>query len=235
MHLYDISSLDPSLNTKTNANDNLVTILYSRVSSHKQKNDLDRQQEYLRSNLPNEHSRSEKIEISDIGSGINFKRPGLLRILRLVKEGKVSSVVVASRDRMARFGFELIEWMCKEFGTKILVLDNEDTTPESELGKDLMSIVQVYCCRWNGQRRYQNRIKNQSQKTEIETIQGSESDSEPVGGLLPIHLQQDDWIIDQQIKQDSKIRIQNKGQTCNTKGKTSKHIEQLLQQQTMVA
>jgi predicted site-specific integrase-resolvase len=72
---------------------------------------------------------------------------------------------VASRDRLARFGFELIEWLCKEFGTELLVLDTEDTTPETELGKDLMSIVQVYCCRWNGKRRYTKK-ENQSIETE---------------------------------------------------------------------
>jgi putative resolvase len=233
MHLYDISSLDPSLNKKTNAKDNLVTILYSRVSSKKQQDDLERQQEYLRSNLPDEYSRSEKIEVTDIGSGINFKRPGLLRILRLVKEGKVSTVVVASRDRMARFGFELIEWMCQEFGSKILVLDNEDTTPESELGKDLMSIVQVYCCRWNGKRRYQN--KNQSPETKVAPNKGTESDVEPMGGLLQIPLQQDDRFINQQIEQDSKDNVQVKRQVGNNKGNKNQYIEQFLPQQIMVA
>lgn len=233
MHLFDISSLDPSLTKKTNERKQLINILYSRVSSQKQKDDLERQQGYLRTNLPNEYSGSEKIEITDIGSGINFKRPGLLRILRLVKEGKVSTIVVASRDRMARFGFELIEWICTEFGTEILVLDTEDTTPESELGKDLMSIVQVYCCRWNGKRRYKE--KNQSKKTEVESNEGTETDSESMGRVLQVPLQQDDRVVDKQIEQNPKVRIPTKRSSSNSKGKKTEPKEQFLQQQEMVA
>jgi putative resolvase len=161
MRLFDLSTINPNLNT----NRKNINILYARVSSQKQKDDLERQKEYLKSNLPDQYSGLSFDTITDIGSGLNFKRPGLLQILGLVKEGKVSTVVVASRDRMARFGFELIEWMCSEFGTKLLVLDKDDSTPESELSKDLMAIVQVYCCRWNGKRRYTKR-KNQVQEVE---------------------------------------------------------------------
>ena len=170
--LFDISSLTPD--KQVNRTEKKV-ILYSRVSSAKQKDDLERQKEYIRTNLPDKYSGSPIDNISDIGSGINFKRPGLLQILGRVKEGKVSTIVVASRDRLARFGFELIEWLCNEYETKILVLDPEDTTPESELGKDLMAIVQVYCCRWNGKRRYKakdkiNEIETESNKgTKVET------------------------------------------------------------------
>ena len=135
MRLFDISSIDPSANIFK------VKIFYSRVSSAKQREDLERQKEFLKSNLPDQSSGSTKIEeISDIGSGINFKRPGLLRILGLVKQGTVSKIVVASRDRLARFGFELIEWLCTEFGTEIVVLDSKDSTPESELGNDLIAL-----------------------------------------------------------------------------------------------
>jgi predicted site-specific integrase-resolvase len=176
MRLFDISSIDSSLQHKTKAKEEMVTILYSRVSSSKQRDDLNRQVQYLRDNLPDEYSRLKIRDVTDIGSGLNFKRPGLLQILGLVKETKVSTIVVASRDRLARFGFELIEWMCTEYGTKIVVLDSEDTTPESELGKDLMSIVQVYCCRWNGKRRYA-KGKNQTEKTETEPNESSKNNS----------------------------------------------------------
>ena len=161
MRLFNLSSINPKLKTK----EKNINILYSRVSSYKQKDDLERQKEYLRQNIPDKYSRCQFDDVSDIGSGLNFKRQGLLRILGLIKEGKVSTIVVASRDRMARFGFELIEWLCFEFGTELVVLDNEDSTPETELSKDLMSIVQIYCCRWNGKRRY----KTKNKKSEIET------------------------------------------------------------------
>jgi predicted site-specific integrase-resolvase len=66
---------------------------------------------------------------------------------------------VASKDRMARFGFDLIEWICSEYGTTIVVLDDENTTQTEELGKDLLSIIQIYCCKWNGSRRYKTTQK----------------------------------------------------------------------------
>lgn len=168
MRLFDLSSINPTLKTQHKN----LNILYSRVSSAKQKDDLQRQKEYLQSHLPDQYSRLPFDHISDVGSGLNFKRPGLLQILGLVKQGKVSTLVVASRDRLARFGFELIEWMCSEFGTKLLVLDNEDSTPEYELSKDLMAIVQVYCCRWNGKRRYTK--KNKMSETEVATHSSTE-------------------------------------------------------------
>ena len=127
-------------------------ILYSRVSSHKQEDDLQRQKQYLEENC----QTKEFTHIQDIASGLNFKRKGLIKILDSVKEGKVRTIIVASKDRMARFGFDLIEWLCHEYGTKILVLDNQNQSPTEELGKDLLSIVQIYCCRWNGKRRYKN-------------------------------------------------------------------------------
>jgi putative resolvase len=174
MRLYDITDINPASFTKQKAKSSKTVVLYARVSSAKQRDDLERQQKYLTDHIPNEYSRHETLKIADIGSGINFKRKGLLSVLGRVKEGNVSAIVVASRDRMARFGFELIEWMCEQFGTKVVVLEDEDTTPEEELGKDLMSIVQVYCCRWNGRRRYRakkqqgNNNKNDEVKAEID-------------------------------------------------------------------
>ena len=200
IRLFDISSINGSIVSKASSKQSIV--LYSRVSSNKQRDDLKRQQQYLKSKLsPIESTRFDILEIQDIGSGINFKRPGLLRILGLVKEGKVSRIVVASRDRLARFGVELIQWICSEFKTQIVVLDSEDTTPESELGNDLMAIVQVYCCRWNGRRRYKakgDNLNHQSNETEIEPNKGTKGETESMGRLLQISLQQDNWDDDQQ-------------------------------------
>ena len=173
IRLFDISSFDPATADNFNslkAKKEPIVIFYSRVSSNKQKDDLNRQKEYIKDSYTDKYTKCE--EITDIGSGINFKRPGLLRILGLIKQGNISTVVVASKDRLARFGFELIEWLCKEYGTKIVVFDTPDTTEESELGTDLMSIVQVYCCRWNGRRRY--KTKNKDTKTEAESNTGTE-------------------------------------------------------------
>jgi len=167
MRLYDITQISETLVAgEKNKKGNRV-ILYARVSSSKQRDDLERQKQYLKDNLPDKYSGSEVVIVADIGSGLNFKRPGLLQVLGSVKERAVSGIVVASRDGLARFGVELIEWLCTQYNTEIVVLDHHDSTPEEELGTDLMSIVQVYCCRWNGKQRYAKKhnqdIQNQAQ------------------------------------------------------------------------
>jgi putative resolvase len=210
MRLYDITEINTSLvsKQKNKACEGTSVIIYARVSSAKQKDDLERQKKYLQSNIPDKYKGCRIVEVSDIGSGINFRRPGLLRILGSVKEGNVSGVVVASRDRLARFGYELVDWMCKEFGTEIVVLDNEDTTPEEELGKDLMSIVQVYCCRWNGKRRYQRKDKaDQDVQAKAETDSESESDAEAVVRVPKVHLQQSHSTTSKATKHDKKQNI----------------------------
>jgi putative resolvase len=191
MRLYDLQSLDSGSLSKQRNQLSKSIVLYSRVSSAKQKDDLQRQKEFLRGHIPDKYAGYKVIEISDVGSGINFKRPGLLRVLGSIKEGNLSAVVVASRDRMARFGFELIEWFCKESSTDILVLDDEDTTPEAELGKDLMSIVQVYCCRWNGRRRY-SKNDNKSLQVEDQADSSTEETPQSMDRVPSGDIQQDD-------------------------------------------
>ena len=233
IRLFDISSIQIH---NSNKQAKQAIVLYSRVSSAKQKQDLNRQKDYVRAGISAvEQAGFDILEISDVGSGINFKRPGLLRILGLVKEGKVSKIVVASKDRLARFGFELIQWLCTEFKTQIVVLDTEDTTPESELGNDLMAIVQVYCCRWNGRRRYKTCNKNQSDEIEITANTGTKEDDEPVGGLCSLPLQQDDSDFDEQEdSKSSEEEIQSPRQISNSNRKQKeKNKKQLLQQQTV--
>lgn len=125
-----------------------ATVIYARVSSPKQKRDLARQRDFLLERFPDTEV------VTDIGSGINWKRPGLLSILERAHTGGISEVVVASRDRLCRFAFDLLEHTLALFGTKITVIDQQDTSPEQELSDDLLSIVQVFCCRRNGKRRY---------------------------------------------------------------------------------
>jgi predicted site-specific integrase-resolvase len=97
--------------------------------------------------------------IFDIGSGLNFKRKGLKTLLERLMRRDQFTLVVAYRDRLARFGFELIEWMVEQNGGKILVLDNNVHSPESELTADLLSIIHVFSCRMHGLRKYGQKIK----------------------------------------------------------------------------
>jgi excisionase family DNA binding protein len=104
--LFDPSSIQGYLIEQEKKTSSRQVILYARVSSHKQQHDLLRQQLFLQTHISDKHSGCEQVK--DVGSGLNFKRPGLLRVLGLVTAGHVSSIVVASKDRHARFGFELI-------------------------------------------------------------------------------------------------------------------------------
>ncbi|NEO37033.1 MAG: IS607 family transposase [Moorea sp. SIOASIH] len=133
-----------------------TTICYCRVSSNKQKDDLARQIAYLHSLFP------EAEIIKDIGSGLNYKRKGLRTILERIVRGDQLTIVVACRDRLTRFGFELIEYLVSLNGGKILVLDQTESCPESELTADLLSIIHVFSCRVHGLRKYGQKIKEDS-------------------------------------------------------------------------
>jgi predicted site-specific integrase-resolvase len=123
-------------------------VVYIRVSSGKQKDDLERQRAYMLDRRPGSRV------VKDVASGINWKRPGLLSILDGAVDGTVKEVVVASRDRLSRLGFDILEWMLRRHGCALTVLQSVDQSPEDELSDDLLSIVQVFCCRRNGKRRY---------------------------------------------------------------------------------
>ncbi|MEA5582601.1 IS607 family transposase [Nodularia harveyana UHCC-0300] len=128
-------------------------ICYCRVSSTKQRDDLGRQIAYIQSLYPDAEI------IKDIGSGINFKRKGLQALLDRLMRGDKLTLVVACRDRLARFGFELIQYMVEQNGGQIVVLDNTVYCPQSELTSDLLSILHVFSCRMHGLRKYSKKIK----------------------------------------------------------------------------
>ena len=102
---------------------------------------------------------------SDIGSGINRKRPKLSKLLSESFNGIVTEVVVAHRDRLSRFAFELLENFFKLSGTKLIVLDNDKyQSEETELSQDLLSIIHIFNCRQMGKRRYKTTIINDTNK-----------------------------------------------------------------------
>jgi putative resolvase len=124
-------------------------ILYCRVSSKKQQEDLARQIAHLRSVYP------DYTVMEDIGSGINWKRPGLKTVLELAMQQRIGNIVVAHRDRLCRFGFDLFEQVIRHGGGKIIVLDEPiHRSSEQELAEDILSILHVYSCKQMGQRRY---------------------------------------------------------------------------------
>ncbi|NEO35287.1 MAG: IS607 family transposase [Moorea sp. SIOASIH] len=154
--LFDSTDLRSFGKARRASRPNNVTICYCRVSSSKQRDDLARQVAYLHSLFP------EAEIIFDIGSGLNYKRKGLRTILERVVCGDKLTIVVACKDRLTRFGFELIEYLVGLNGGKILVLDQSKNCPESELTADLLSIIHVFSCRVHGLRKYGQKIKEDS-------------------------------------------------------------------------
>lgn len=126
-------------------------IIYARVSSAKQESDLKRQIDFLQKKYP-----GYKV-ISDIGSGLNYNRKGFKRLLEGIFTGTIEEIVVAYKDRLCRFGFEIIEQFCEHFSTTITVVDDSDTkSEESELAEDIISIITVFSARFHGRRKYRN-------------------------------------------------------------------------------
>ena len=97
--------------------------------------------------------------IEDIGSGINFNRKGLRKIIKLGIEGKINKLVVAYKDRLTRFGFDLIEDLLKEYSNCDILVENdkEDKEPKEELVDDVLQILNVYTAKMNGLRKYKNK------------------------------------------------------------------------------
>jgi putative resolvase len=128
-------------------------ICYCRVSSAKQKDDLERQVEFMGQQYP-----SAEI-IKDIGSGLNFKRKGLRTLLDRLMRGDKLKIIIACRDRLCRFGFELFEYLVEQNGGELVVLDKTVHCPESELTEDLLAILHVFSCRMHELRSYSKQIK----------------------------------------------------------------------------
>ena len=162
--IYNITNCDPSFGEKEK-------ICYCRVSSAKQMDDLERQKDFFRSKFP-----THKL-VTDVGSGINWKRKGLKTILDRAMQGHISEVVVAHRDRLCRFAFELLEWILIRNGVKLMVLNEEKGhSTDQELADDILSIVHVYSCKKMGGRRYKNK-KN----TTLSNAETEDSDEEMDG------------------------------------------------------
>lgn len=116
-------------------------ILYARVSTKNQKDELNRQIDNLKQYA---YSKGYSFEIiTDIGSGINYKKEGLLKMINLVECGEVDRIIVLYKDRLIRFGYDLIEYICKLNDTKIEIVDNSTISKEQELTEDLIQIITV--------------------------------------------------------------------------------------------
>ena len=145
-------------------------IIYARVSSRKQSEDLKRQSRYLSTFYPNYHL------ITDIGSGINFKRKGFKTILEQLIKGNIKKVVVAYKDRFTRFGFDYFQWMFQQYGAVLESLDQEDLDSREDLLSDLMEVITVFTARYHGRRKYKTGKSEEDRDNEDQVLSDSESE-----------------------------------------------------------
>ena len=130
---------------------NLNIIGYARVSNKKQIDDLERQKENLSKYIDNKYGEHEII--TDIGSGINYEKPGLKKLIEKINKKEVDLIVVLYKDRLLRYGFELVEYFAKLNNVKIDIVDGNDKTEEQELVEDLVQIITVFSCKIQGKRK----------------------------------------------------------------------------------
>jgi predicted site-specific integrase-resolvase len=145
-----------------------ATVIYARVSTRPQIKDLHRQVERLSALYPGAEI------VKEVAGGLNLRRKGLLSLLGRVLKGDIRVIVVAHKDRLARFGFELIEWLCEQFDCQIVVLNQDNLSPHQELVADIIAILHSFSSRLYSLRKHTKQIQ--------ELIQESTSTQEEKGG-----------------------------------------------------
>ena len=163
---YSEDSILAYTNDKRKNKKELNVVGYARVSSKKQSDDLERQVNNLKAYLDSKYDEYEII--TDIGSGINYTKPGLKRLIEKINKKEVDLIVVLYKDRLLRFGFELVEYFANINDVKIEVLDKIDKNQDQELVEDLVQIVTVFSCKIQGKRKAKTKelLSDFSQKIE---------------------------------------------------------------------
>ena len=135
----------------------LPTIAYARVSSHDQKQDLERQVKVLEMYCAS-HGWSYKV-VKDLGSGINYSKKGLQELLELIVDGRISRLVVTHKDRLLRFGAELVFSICEMKNVEVVIINQGDEQPsfEEELVADVLEIITVFSARLYDSRSHKNK------------------------------------------------------------------------------
>ena len=133
-------------------------VIYARVSTRNQKDDLQNQVEFLKQ-FCNAKGMIVNQCMEEFGSGLNYNRKKWNKLLEEVMENKIKTIVSSSKDRFIRFGYDWFEKFCEKFHTKIMIVNNEALSPKEELVQDMISILHVFSCRVYGLRKYKNQIK----------------------------------------------------------------------------
>ena len=145
---YDLSQLRPEL-YRNQSDENRVTIAYARVSSHDQKQDLERQKQVLELYCASMGWTFEVI--ADLGSGMNYYKKGLTKLIKSVLRDEVGRLVLTHKDRLLRFGAELIFAICEIKNVEVVIINKgEDVSFEEDLAKDVLEIITVFSARLYG-------------------------------------------------------------------------------------
>lgn len=133
-------------------------IVYCRVSSTGQKEDLQRQIAAMEQFCLSQGVSITEV-VGEVGGGLNFKRPKFLKIIQQAVLGEIELLYVAHKDRLCRFGFDLVEQIVEWGGGKIVVANAQSLSPHEELTADLLSIIHCFSSRLYGLRKYKAKVK----------------------------------------------------------------------------
>ena len=139
--------------------DEKKVICYSRVSSHDQKKDLVRQDEKLR-HYCKENNIKNVESILDLGSGLNFNKKGLKKLINMILNQEISMIILNHKERLLRFGSEILFKLCDFYHIKVLILNNEVKDFNQDLTESVIEIMTVFCAKLYGKRSHKNKISH---------------------------------------------------------------------------
>ncbi|MFQ7000987.1 MAG: IS607 family transposase [Clostridium sp.] len=137
---------------------NKKTVIYTRVSTSNQKDDLKNQVEFLKQYVNGKGIIVDTV-IEDYGSGLNYNRKQWNKLIDECMTNEIGTIIITHKDRFVRFGFDWFEKFLNKFGVKFIIVNNESLSPQEELVQDIISILHVFSCRIYGLRKYEKKIK----------------------------------------------------------------------------
>jgi len=166
---YDLAKLKPELFHAASQAER-STIAYARVSSHDQKDELERQKQVLELYCARQGWTFELV--SDLGSGMNYQKKGLRRLLGSIIDGKVGRLVITHKDRLLRFGAELVFAICEAKNVEVVILNQGEDSPfEEDLAEDVLDIITVFSARLYGSRSRKNQKLLDGLRQAVEAVQ----------------------------------------------------------------
>jgi putative resolvase len=164
---YTDADLQKALNLDIKEVDKQV-IVYGRVSSPKQKKDLQRQIDSLEAFTVARGLAISKT-IQEVGGGLNYTRPKFLELMALIESRSISHLIVAHKDRLCRFGFEYFQHFCLSHQCELIIANQSEMSPQQELMEDLMAVIHTFSCRLYGMRKYKKELEEIIQKASSES------------------------------------------------------------------